>query len=163
MAQISNFTYDEIVIGQTASLTRTIGRREVLLFAAASGDVNPLHLDAAYAAGTAFGEPIAHGILSASLISAAVALVLPGPGAVYVSQTLRFLRPVKIGDELTTNLEVTAKRDDKRFVTLNCEIVNQHGKAVVSGEAVIMAPVEKQQVDVPLLPRITVEETGDGA
>lgn len=160
MAQISNVTYDEISVGRTARYTRRIGRREVILFAAASGDVNPLHLDADYASNTPFGEPIAHGILSASLISAAVALVLPGPGAVYVSQTLQFLRPVKIGDELTANLEVTAKRDDKRFITLACEIVNQLGKAVVSGEAVIMAPAEKQQVDEPLLPRITVEETG---
>lgn len=160
MAQISNFTYDEISIGQKARYTRTITRREVVLFAAASGDVNPLHLDAEYASGTPFGEPIAHGILSASLISAAVALLLPGPGAVYVSQTLRFLRPVKIGDELTARLEVTAKRDDKRFVTLACDIVNQHGKGVVSGEAVIMAPAEKQRVEEPLLPRITVEETG---
>jgi acyl dehydratase len=161
MAQISNVTYDEIFIGQKARYTRTIGRREIVLFAAASGDVNPLHLDATYASGTPFGEPIAHGILSASLISAAVALVLPGPGAVYVSQTLQFLRPVKVGDELTANLEVTAKRDDKRFVTLACEIVNQHGKAVVTGEAVIMAPAEKQQVQEPSLPRITVEESGD--
>jgi 3-hydroxybutyryl-CoA dehydratase len=159
MAQISNFTYDEITIGQTAAYTRIIGRREVVLFAAASGDVNPLHLDAEYASGTPFGEPIAHGILSASLISAAVALLLPGPGAVYVSQSLRFLRPVKIGDELTATLEVTAKRDDKRFVTLNCEIVNQLGKPVVSGEAVIMAPSEKMTVDEPILPRVTVEET----
>jgi len=161
MAQISNYTYDEISIGQTARYTRTIGRREVVLFAAASGDVNPIHLDADYAAGSLFGEPIAHGILSASLISAAIALELPGPGVVYVSQSLRFLRPVRIGDELTAKLKVTAKRDDKRFVTLDCEIVNQHGKSVVSGEAVVLAPAEKQTVDLPVLPRVTVEETGD--
>jgi acyl dehydratase len=156
MSQITNFTFDEIALGQTATFSRTIGEREIMLFAAASGDVNPLHLDAEYAAGTPFGEPIAHGILSASLISAAVALRLPGPGAVYVSQSLRFLRPVKAGDQLTATLTVTAKREDKKFVTLDCEIVNQHEKPVVVGEAVIMAPTEKQQVELPELPAITV-------
>ena len=155
MSQISNFTFDEIALGQTATFSRTIGEREIVLFAAASGDVNPLHLDAEYAAGTPFGEPIAHGILSASLISAAVALQLPGPGAVYVSQSLRFLRPVKAGDQLTARLEVTAKRADKKFVTLDCEIVNQHGKPVVTGQAEIMAPVEKVTIDLPELPAIS--------
>ena len=155
MAQISNFTFDEIQIGQTTSFSRTIGEREIMLFAAASGDVNPLHLDPVYAATTPFGEPIAHGILSASLISAAVALQLPGPGAVYVSQSLRFLRPVKAGDQLTARLEVTAKREDKKFITLDCEIVNQHGKPVVTGQAEIMAPVEKVTIDLPELPAIS--------
>lgn len=157
MAQISNFTFDEIRIGQTTTYSRTIGEREIQLFAAASGDVNPLHLDPAYAATTPFGEPIAHGILSASLISAAVALQLPGPGAVYVSQTLRFLRPVRVGDQLTARLEVTAKREDKKFVTLDCEIVNQHGRPVVTGQAEIMAPVEKITIDMPQLPAITID------
>ena len=157
MSRISNFTYDEIRIGQTGSYTRRIGEREVLLFAAASGDVNPLHLDEDYAAATPFGERIAHGILSGSLISSAVALVLPGPGSVYVSQSLRFLRPVHIGDELTARLEVTAKRDDKRFVTLDCQVVNQHGRAVVSGEAVVLAPAEKITIDEPTLPMIEIK------
>jgi 3-hydroxybutyryl-CoA dehydratase len=156
VAQISNFTFDEITIGQTTTFSRTIGEREIMLFAAASGDVNPLHLDPAYAATTPFGEPIAHGILSASLISAAVALQLPGPGAVYVSQSLRFLRPVKAGDQLTARLEVTAKREDKKFITLDCEIVNQHGKPVVTGQAEIMAPVEKVTIDLPELPAISI-------
>jgi acyl dehydratase len=156
MAQISNFTFDEITIGQSTTFSRTIGEREIMLFAAASGDVNPLHLDPVYAATTPFGEPIAHGILSASLISAAVALQLPGPGAVYVSQTLRFLRPVKAGDQLTARLEVTAKREDKKFITLDCEIVNQHGKPVVTGQAEIMAPVEKVTIDLPELPAISI-------
>lgn len=156
MTKITNFTYDEIVIGQTATYSRTITQREITLFAAASGDVNPLHLDPAYAATTPFEEPIAHGILSASLISAAIALKLPGPGVVYVGQSLRFMRPVKAGDELTARIEVTAKRDDKKFVTLECEIVNQHGKPVVTGEALVLAPSEKLTIDTPALPEITV-------
>jgi acyl dehydratase len=159
MGQISNFTFDEITIGQTATYRRRIGEREIAFFAAASGDVNPLHLDAGYAAGTRFGERIAHGMLSAGLISAAVALVLPGPGSVYVSQSLRFLRPVHVDDELTANMTVTAKRDDKHFVTLDCEVVNQDGKAVVSGEAVIMAPTEKMTVETPALPAFSTTES----
>jgi len=155
---ISNYTFDEITIGQSASFSRTIGEREILLFAAASGDVNPIHLDPAYAAGTPFGEPIAHGILSAGLISAAIALRLPGPGAIYVGQTLRFLRPVKAGDHLTATVEVKAKREDKKFVTLDCQVVNQHGKPVLVGEAEILAPSEKVQIESPDLPAIVIGE-----
>jgi len=158
MAMISNYTFDEITVGQSASFSRTVGQREILLFAAASGDVNPIHLDPAYAASTPFGEPIAHGILSAGLISAAIALRLPGPGAIYVGQTLRFLRPVKAGDQLTATVEVTNKREDKKFITLDCQVVNQHGKAVVVGEAEILAPSEKLQVEAPALPAIVIEE-----
>jgi len=158
MAMISNRTFDEITVGQSASLSRTIGEREVLLFAEASGDVNPIHLDPAYAAGTPFGEPIAHGILSASLISAVIALQLPGPGAIYVGQTLRFLRPVKLGDQLTATVKVLAKREDKKFVTLDCQVVNQHDKAVVVGEAEVLAPTEKVRIEAPVLPEITIGE-----
>lgn len=158
MAMISNYTFDEISIGQSASFSRTVSEREILLFAAASGDVNPIHLDPAYAAGTPFGEPIAHGILSAGLISAAIALRLPGPGAIYVGQTLRFLRPVKAGDQLTATVEVTKKREDKKFITLDCQVVNQHGKPVVVGEAEILAPSEKLHVEAPDLPVIVIED-----
>jgi acyl dehydratase len=158
LTTITNYTYDEIEIGQMATYSRTITQREITLFAAASGDVNPLHLDAAYAATTPFEEPIAHGILSASLISAAIAMKLPGPGVVYVGQSLRFLRPVKAGDTLNARIEVTAKRDDKKFVTLNCEIVNQHAKPVVTGEALVLAPSEKVTIDTPELPAISVGE-----
>ncbi|MDT8322242.1 MAG: MaoC/PaaZ C-terminal domain-containing protein, partial [Xanthomonadales bacterium] len=146
MGQISNFTYDETFIGQTASYSRHIGEREIMLFAAASGDRNPLHLSAEFAAGTVFGERIAHGMLCASLVSSAVARTLPGPGSIYVSQSLRFLRPVKIGDELTARLEVTGKRDDKRFVTLDCQIVNQQGHALLSagGQPIVLSPNDSE-------------------
>lgn len=156
MGQICNFTYDETFIGQTASYSKRIGEREIMLFAAASGDRNPLHLNAEFAAGSVFGERIAHGMLCASLVSSAVARALPGPGSIYVSQSLRFLRPVKIGDELTARLEVTGKRDDKRFVTLDCQVVNQQGRTVISGEAVVLAPAEKMTVDEPPLPVIKI-------
>ena len=157
MSQISNYTFDELTIGQTASYSRAIGEKEIILFAAATGDINPVHLDAEFAAGTIFKERIAHGMLTGGVISAALALVLPGPGTIYLGQSLRFQRPVKIGDELTARLEVSAKRDDKKIVTLDCEVVNQHGKTVATGTAEIMAPSEKIIIDEPSAPRVTVE------
>ena len=157
MGQISNYTFDEIGIGQTASYSRLITEKEVLLFAAATGDVNPAHLDAEFAAGSVFKERIAHGMLTGGVISAALALVLPGPGTIYLGQSLRFERPVKLGDELTARLEVSAKRDDKGFVTLECEVINQHGKTVASGTAQVMAPKEKIIIDTPPEPRVAIE------
>ena len=157
MSQISNYTFDEISIGQTASYSRVIGEKEIILFAAASGDVNPVHLDAEFAASSIFKERIAHGMLTGGVISAALALVLPGPGCIYLGQSLRFERPVKIGDELTAQLEVTAKREDKEILTIACEVLNQHGKVVASGTATIKAPGEKIVIDLPSEPRVTIE------
>ncbi len=157
MSQISNYTFDEISIGQTATYSRLIGEQEVLLFAAASGDVNPVHLDAEFAAGTIFKERIAHGMMTGAIISAAIALELPGPGTIYLGQSLRFRLPVKIGDELTVQLEVTGKREDRKFVTLDCVVINQHGKTVATGTAEVMPPAEKLIIDRPPLPRVHVE------
>ena len=107
--QISNVTFDEIAISDTATYTRLITNQEVEAFAAISGDHNPLHLDPEYAATTAFGECIAHGMLTGALISAAIAMQLPGPGSVYLSQNIQFRAPVFLGDTLTVTLEVTNK------------------------------------------------------
>ncbi len=156
MSELTNYTYDEITIGQTASYSKLIEERDIQLFAAVSGDINPVHLDADFAAGTAFGERIAHGMLTGAVISAAIALELPGPGTIYLGQSLRFRLPVKIGDEITIQLEVTDKRDDKRFVTLDCKAVNQNGKVVATGTAEVMAPTEKLRILPPPLPAITV-------
>ena len=156
MTQLSNCIYDEISIGQTATYTKRVEERDIQLFAAVSGDVNPVHLDETFAAGTRFGERIAHGMLTGSFISAALALKLPGPGTIYLGQTLRFRLPVKIGDEITIELEVTDKRDDRKFVTLECKALNQAGKTVATGTAEVMAPTEKMQVDSPQLPPISV-------
>lgn len=152
MNRIRNHTFEEIFIGQTASFSRQIGEKEVLLFAAASGDVNPVHLDAEYAAGTLFKTRIAHGMLSASVISAALALELPGPGTIYLGQSLRFLRPVKLGDILTAQLEVESKQEDNKTISLACMVLNQHGKTVITGSAEVMAPVEKIEIDRPDVP-----------
>ena len=157
MSQISNYIFDEIFIGQTATYSRLIGEKEVLLFAAASGDVNPVHLDAEFAAGTIFKERIAHGMMSGAIISAAIALELPGPGSIYLGQSLRFRLPVKIGDELTAQLEVTSKREDRQWITLDCVVINQHGKTVTSGTAEVMPPAEKLIIDRPPLPSFHME------
>ncbi len=101
MPQISNYTYDEITIGQTATYSKLIEERDVQLFAVVSGDVNPVHLDAAFAATTQFRECIAHGMLSGAVISAAIAMELPGPGTIYLGQSLRFTLPVRLGDTIT--------------------------------------------------------------
>lgn len=155
MSTLSNYTFDEITIGQTASYSKLVQEQDVQLFAAVSGDVNPVHLDAEFAAGTMFKERIAHGMLTGAVISAAIAMELPGPGTIYLGQTLRFRLPVKIGDEIRVDLEVTALREDRQFVTLDCKIFNQDEKLVASGEAEVMAPQEKLELERPALPRFT--------
>ncbi len=138
MAQTGLF-FEDLAIGQRAEGARTIHGRDIEAFAEVSGDFNPLHLDAAYAAGTAFKTPIAHGMLTASLISALIADRLPGPGAIYVSQTLRFRRPVRAGDAVTTSVEIIALDPAKGHVTFACRCAVK-GKTVVDGEAVAAAP-----------------------
>ena len=101
MTQSSNTPYEALEVGQTASYSKTVEERDILLFAAVSGDHNPVHLDAEYAATTMFKERIAHGMFSGALISAAVACTLPGPGTIYVGQQMSFQKPVKLGDTLT--------------------------------------------------------------
>jgi len=156
VSELSNYTFDEISIGQTASYTRQVGEQDIQLFAAVSGDVNPVHLDAEFAATTAFKERIAHGMLTGAFISAAIALELPGPGTIYLGQSMRFRLPVKIGDTITVELEVTEKREDRGFVTLECKALNQDGKTVVTGTAEVMAPKEKLQIPRPALPDVSI-------
>ncbi|MFO1532059.1 MAG: MaoC family dehydratase [Kiritimatiellia bacterium] len=130
---------EDLSVGQTADLTRTVAEGDLAAFAEVTGDTNPVHLDAAYAAGTAFKERIAHGMLSAGYISAVIGTKLPGPGAIYVAQSLRFRRPVKIGDTVTATATVTAIDEARARVTLST-VCNVAGKAVLDGEAEIMVP-----------------------
>ena len=127
-------------IGTTATRSKTFSEHDVALFAEASGDHNPLHLDEAYAAGTIFKRRIVHGMLTAGLISAVLANDLPGPGSIYVSQTLQFKAPVFLGDTITVTVEVTGYRESRRYATLRTSGVNQDGKTVIEGEAVVIAP-----------------------
>jgi len=158
MPHINNHTYDELTIGQAAEYSKQVTASDIQLFAALSGDVNPIHLDEDYAASTPFGGCIAHGMLSGAIISAAIAMELPGPGTIYLGQSLRFTAPVRPGDTLTVKLKVAAKTDKRRLVTLDCEVCNQHQQLVVTGTAEVMAPREKLRLERPAAPRV---RTGD--
>ncbi|MDH1264410.1 MaoC family dehydratase [Pseudomonas sp. GD03944] len=155
MSQSSNTPYEALEVGQTASYTRTVGERDIQLFAEVSGDRNPVHLDAEYAAGTMFRERIAHGMFSGALISAAVACELPGPGTIYVGQQMSFTAPVKLGDTLTVRLEILEKLPKFR-VRVATRVFNQRDELVVDGEAEIIAPRKQQTVELTELPPITI-------
>ncbi len=127
-----------LTIGQKATRTQTISDEMVRTFASLTGDNNPVHLDDEYAATTRFGKRIAHGMLAASLISAALANDLPGPGTVYLSQTLQFKAPVYPGDTVTAIIEVKSVREDKPIATLTTTCVNQENVVVLEGEAVVL-------------------------
>jgi acyl dehydratase len=134
----------QINVGQSATLKRVLTQQDVQTFAELSGDKNPVHLDAEFAATTVFKKPIVHGMLSASLISTALASKLPGPGAVYMSQSLQFKLPVYIGEEVTVVVTVTNVREDKPIVTLKTQVLNSREKVVVDGEAVAYCPFLKK-------------------
>lgn len=127
-----------LAVGQRATLSRTMTQADIDAFAALTGDRNPLHLDDAFARRSRFGRPVAHGILVAGVISAALGMDLPGPGTIYLGQTLRFLRPVYPGDTVTATVEVIAIGEDKGIVTLRTTCSNQAGQPVVEGEAVVL-------------------------
>lgn len=124
--------------GEKASRLTVISDDMIRAFAALTGDTNPVHLDDAYAAGTRFGRRIAHGMIAAGLISAVLANDLPGPGTIYLSQTLQFKAPVHPGDTLTTTVEVKSARPDKPIVTLGTVCTNQDNVVVLEGEAVVL-------------------------
>jgi 3-hydroxybutyryl-CoA dehydratase len=128
-----------VSVGDTAELSKTISAEDIAGFARVTGDDQPLHLDAAHAAKTRFKRPIAHGMLSAGLISAALGTRLaPHATVVYLSQSLRFVRPVYPGDTVTARLEVTSTDPEKRFVTCSTECANQDGQTVLTGEATVL-------------------------
>lgn len=127
-------------VGQWAEHAKTVTETDVVLYAGITGDMNPVHIDAVAAASSSFGERIAHGMLTAGFISAALAMKLPGPGTIYLSQSLRFLRPVRIGDTVTARVEVTEVLHDKRRLRLSTRCRNQQGELVVDGDAVVLVP-----------------------
>ena len=124
-------------VGARATRTSTITRATIANFAELSGDFNPIHLDPVQAAKSPFGERIAHGLLVASLLSGVMGSDLPGPGSIYLGQTLKFLAPVHIGDVITASAEVIAVHEEKRILTLRTECTNQHGTVVLTGEAIV--------------------------
>jgi phosphate butyryltransferase len=153
---IENRTFDEMAVGDTASLSHTVTQRDIDLFATVTGDVNPAHVDAAFAATDMFHHIIIHGMWGAGLISAALGTKLPGPGTIYLGQDLRFRFPVSIGDTITATLTVAEKKPEKGDVTLACVCTNQDGKAVITGNAFTRAPKEKIRVRRTILPEVVI-------
>ena len=129
---------DELQVGQAAEMAKTVTEADIAMFAGVTGDFNPVHVDAVAAAQSRFGERIAHGMLSAGFISAVIAMRLPGPGSIYLSQSLRFTKPVRIGDTVTTRVEVVEVIAPKRRLRLATVCRNQNGETVVEGEAVVL-------------------------
>jgi len=131
-----NLVYE---VGRAAEMTRSFTGEDLLRFAEITGDRNPIHLSEEFAARTRFGERIAHGILTAGLVSAVIGMKLPGPGCLYLSQTLSFRAPVRIGDRITARVEIVERISEKRL-RLKTQCVNQHGELVLDGEAVVVPP-----------------------
>ena len=131
-------TIDQLNIGDRASISRQITELDVIRFAEITGDKNPVHLDKFFAEHTIFGERIAHGMLTASLISAVLGIKLPGPGNIYVSQTLKFKAPVKFGDVIEVEVEVVEKIPERNRVHLKTTCRNQDGTVVLEGEAIVI-------------------------
>jgi acyl dehydratase len=153
---MENIPYDELEIGTSGTYSKLLTEEDMILFAKISGDVNPVHLDEVFAKDTLFKGRIGHGMWTGAVVSAAVATVLPGPGSIYMEQNLRFRKPVRPGDELTVTLTVTEKIDKRRVVALDCSVVNQDGVVVAVGEAKVIAPAEKMQIEAPVLPLISI-------
>ena len=131
-------TLSDITVGQSAEFTKTVTETDVVLFAGITGDFNPAHVDAVQAEQGMFAGRIAHGLLSAGFISTVLAMKLPGPGTVYLSQSLRFVRPVRIGDTVTARVVVAEVIAERRRVRLLTTVANHKGEQVIEGEALVM-------------------------
>jgi len=136
---MAGYFLEDLTLGLSAERTHVVTEADITAFAEVSGDFNPVHMDEAFAATTPFKSRIAHGMLSAAWLSALIAGELPGPGSIYLSQSLRFRRPVRIGDEVVSRIEVTAIDAEKARVTL-ATVCSVGGKPVLEGEALVMAP-----------------------
>ena len=134
---MDGYAFEDLQLGQSASIGKTITEADILMFAAVSTDTNPVHLDAEAAAQSVFKERVAHGMLSAGLISAVLGTRLPGAGTIYMGQTLRFRAPVRIGDTVTATAEVTGLDAEKKRATLKTTCTVK-GKVVIEGEATVM-------------------------
>jgi phosphotransacetylase/acyl dehydratase len=153
---LENRTFDEIAVGDSASLTRTLTADDIALFAVMSGDVNPAHLDAAYAEASRFHQIIGHGMWGGALVSAVLGTRLPGPGTIYLGQDLRFRRPVAMGDIVTVTVTATEKQPEKHIVIFDCRCVNGRGEDVITGTAVVIAPTEKIRRPPVELPEVSL-------
>jgi len=157
---IENHIFDELRPGDSASLARTLDHKDIELFAVMSGDVNPSHVDEEYARSAQFHKVIAHGMWSGALISTVLGTLLPGPGTIYLGQSMRFLRPVCIGDTVTVTVTVTALDRDTHRVKLDCKVTNQDHDQVISGTAEVIAPTEKVSRPRIELPEVHLHDKG---
>lgn len=152
--QLENHPFDELKIGDTAAFCKRLTKEDVALFAIMSGDVNPAHLDDRYAESTPFHEVIAHGMWGGALISRLLGTQLPGPGTIYLGQTLEFHRPVRIGDEVKFSVTVLEKQERGHRVVLDCVACDLDGERVITGQATVKAPTVKMVMDSKPLPEL---------
>lgn len=155
MRVLENITYDELHIGDYATFTKTLTEEQLILFAAASSDTNPQSLELEAVKKDLLKADIAYGMWSESVITAAISNVIPGPGTIYLEQQLKFERKVDIGNTLTVKLTIKQKLERHRVI-INCEVTNQDAELVVSGEAKVIAPIEKVSIEQSELPRIKI-------
>lgn len=157
MTCITNKTYDEIKVGDSASLTRTLTKQDIQLFATVTGDMNPAHLDEAYAKTDIFHQIVGHGMWTASMFSVLLGMQLPGPGTLYLGQTLKFLKPVRLGDVITASVKAIKKDDKHKHITFETLCANEYGEHVLEGEALVLAPSEKISWDALPLPEVQIK------
>lgn len=138
-AAMNGLFLEDLTVGQSAMFGKTVTEADIMAFAGVSGDTNPIHLHEGFAKTSRFGQRIAHGMLSGSFISTVIGTKLPGPGAIYVSQTMNFMAPVLIGDTITAVATITAIDSTKRRVTIKTQCLNGD-KVVIDGEAVVLVP-----------------------
>jgi len=160
MDYIENKTFDEIVVGDSATLVRTLTVHDINLFAVMSGDVNPANVDAEFAKDEMFHEVIAHGMWGGALISAVLGTELPGPGTIYLKQSLSFRKPVGIGDTISVKTTVTEKIQGRNRLIISCECRNQDGNVVIEGIAEVLAPTTKIRRQRVKLPEVLLHERG---
>jgi phosphate acetyltransferase len=151
---VENYLFNEISLGQSSRLLRTLTLEDIKAFAAVSGDTNPAHLDPEYANDTLFHGVIAHGMWSGALISALLGTQFPGPGTIYQDQALHFVKPVRVGDTLTVTVTVISKNPENHSVELDCQVINQNGICILSGKAKVLAPTVKIRLPRVIAPKI---------
>src|SRR3990167_6421457 len=156
---LENRTFDEMQVGDTASLTRILTEKDIQVFAIMSGDINPAHVDVEYAQSEMFHKIIGHGMWGGALISTVFGTQLPGPGTIYVGQTIRFKKPVAIGDVLTVKVTVLEKKPEKNRVIFSCECRNQKDEMVIEGQAEVIAPTKKIRRPKAVLPEISLRRS----
>lgn len=160
MGYIENRPFDEIKLGDFAELVRTLTAQDIDAFAVVSGDVNPAHVDAEFAEADIFHKVIAHGMWGGALISNVLGTQLPGPGTIYLEQSLKFLKPVGIGDTVTVRVTVTQRDADKKRLTLDCLCTNAQGKPVIAGQAHVIAPDRKIRRPRVAMPDLVLHRQG---